>query len=137
MNNIFSIKYDLTSLSIYFAIVAFGLVNIFSSNYNENLISFLDLSLPIGKQIVFVLISIILLFIILFTKSKFLNDNSFIFYFISILLLLGLFIFGIKAGGARSWYNLGFINFQPSEFVKITTSLFFGKVSKYNPNRPI
>ena len=117
MNNIFSIKYDLISLSIYFAIVVFGLVNIFSSNYNESLISFLDLSFPIGKQIVFVLIAIMLLVIILFIKSKFLNDNSFIFYFISILLLLGLFIFGIKGGGGRSWYNLGFINFQPSEFV--------------------
>ncbi len=127
MNNIFSIKYDLISLSIYFVIVVFGLVNIFSSNYNESLISFLDLSYPIGKQVVFVLISIMLLFIILFTKSKFLNDNSFIFYFISIILLLGLFIFGIKAGGARSWYDLGFINFQPSEFVKITTSLFLAK----------
>ena len=137
MNKIFSIKYDLISLSIYFAIVAFGLLNIFSSNYNESLISFLDLSFPIGKQIVFVLIAIMLLVIILFIKSKFLNDNSFIFYFISILLLMGLFIFGIKAGGARSWYDLGFINFQPSEFVKITTSLFFGKVSKYYSNRSI
>ena len=75
MNNFFSIKYDLISILIYFAIVVFGLVNIFSSNYNESLISFLDLSFPIGKQVVFVLISIILLFIIIFKKSKFLNYN--------------------------------------------------------------
>ena len=127
MNNIFSIKYDLISLSIYFVIVVFGLVNIFSSNYNENLISFLDLSYPIGKQVVFVSISLVLLFIILFTKGKFLNDNSLALYFISILLLIGLFFFGVKVGGARSWYDLGFINFQPSEFVKITTSLFLAK----------
>ena len=127
MNNIFSIKYDLISLSIYFVIVVFGLVNIFSSNYNENLISFLDLSYPIGKQVVFVSISLVLLFIILFTKGKFLIDNSLAFYFISILLLIGLFFFGVKVGGARSWYDLGFINFQPSEFVKITTSLFLAK----------
>ncbi|MBC8303115.1 MAG: rod shape-determining protein RodA [Pelagibacterales bacterium] len=127
MNNSISLKYDLISISIYFIIVVFGLVNIFSSIYNENLISFLDLSFPIGKQIVFFLISLVLFFIILFTRSKFLHDNSFLLYFISILLLIGVLFFGIKAGGAKSWYNLGFINFQPSEFVKITTSLFLAK----------
>ena len=127
MNNSISLKYDLISISIYCIIVVFGLVNIFSSIYNENLISFLDLSFPIGKQIVFFLISLVLFFIILFTKSKFLHDNSFLFYVISILLLIGVLFFGIKVGGAKSWYNLGFINFQPSEFVKITTSLFLAK----------
>ena len=127
MNNIFSLKYDIISLSIYFMIVVFGLINIYSSNYNENLISFLDLSYPIGKQVAFFLISLVLLFVILSTRGKFLHDNSFLFYNISILLLIGLFFFGIKAGGAKSWYNLGFINFQPSEFVKITTSLFLAK----------
>jgi len=127
MNKIFSLKYDLISLSIYIIIVLFGLVNIFSSNYNENLTSFLDLSFPIGKQVVYFSISLVLLFMILFTRSKFLHDNSFLFYIISIILLIGLFFLGIKVGGARSWYDLGFINFQPSEFVKITTSLFLAK----------
>jgi len=127
MNKNISLKYDLISLSIYIIIALFGLVNIFSSNYNENLTSFLDLSYPIGKQVIYFSISIVLLFLILFTKNKFLYDNSFLFYIISILLLIGLFFFGIKAGGARSWYNLGFINFQPSEFVKITTCLILAK----------
>jgi len=127
MNKNISLKYDLISLSIYIIIALFGLVNIFSSNYNENLTSFLDLSYPIGKQVIYFSISIVLLFLILFTKNKFLYDNSFLFYIISILLLVGLFFFGIKAGGAKSWYNLGFINFQPSEFVKITTCLILAK----------
>ena len=127
MNNIFSLKYDVISLSIYFMIVVFGLINIYSSIYNENLISFWDLSYPIGKQVAFFSISLVLLFVILYTRDKFFHDNSFLFYNISILLLIGLFFFGINAGGAKSWYSLGFINFQPSEFAKITTSLFLAK----------
>ena len=127
MNNIFSLKYDLISLSIYFMIVVFGLINIYSSIYNENLISFWDLSYPIGKQVLFFSLCLLLLIIIIFTKSKFLYNNSFLFYFISILLLIGLLFFGVKTGGATSWYNLGFFNFQPSEFVKISTSLFLAK----------
>jgi len=127
MNNIFSIKYDLISFSIYLVIVLFGLVNIFSSNYNENLTSFLDLSYPIGKQVLFFFISLGFLLIILFTRNKFIYDNSSLLYIVSILLLIGLFFFGIEAGGAKSWYNLGFINFQPSEFVKVTTSLLLAR----------
>ena len=127
MNNIFSIKYDLISFSIYLVIVLFGLVNIFSSNYNESLTSFLDLSYPIGRQVLFFFISLGFLLIILFTRNKFIYDNSSLLYIVSILLLIGLFFFGIEAGGAKSWYDLGFINFQPSEFVKITTSLLLAK----------
>ena len=127
MNNIFSIKYDLISFSIYLVIVLFGLVNIFSSNYNESLTSFLDLSYPIGKQVLFFFISLGFLLIILFTRNKFIYDNSSLLYIVSIILLIGLFFFGIEAGGAKSWYNLGFINFQPSEFVKVTTSLLLAR----------
>ena len=127
MNNIFSIKYDLISFSIYLVIVLFGLVNIFSSNYNESLTSFLDLSYPIGKQVLFFFISLGFLLIILFTRNKFIYNNSSLLYIVSIILLIGLFFFGIEAGGAKSWYNLGFINFQPSEFVKITTSLLLAR----------
>ena len=127
MNKIVSLKYDLISLSIYLIISLFGLVNLYSSNYDENLISLFDISYPIGKQLIYFSISLFLLIIILFIKGKFLYDNASLFYIITILLLIGLFFFGIKAGGARSWYNLGFINFQPSEFVKITTSLFLAK----------
>ena len=127
MNKIVSLKYDLISLSIYLIISLFGLINLYSSNYDENLISLFDISYPIGKQLIYFSISLFLLIIILFIKSKFLYDNASLFYIITILLLIGLFFFGIKAGGARSWYNLGFINFQPSEFVKITTSLFLAK----------
>ena len=127
MNKIVSLKYDLISLSIYLIISLFGLVNLYSSNYDENLISLFDISYPIGKQFIYFSISLFLLIIILFIKGKFLYDNASLFYIITILLLIGLFFFGIKAGGARSWYSLGFINFQPSEFVKITTSLFLAK----------
>jgi cell division protein FtsW len=38
---------------------------------------------------------------------------------LSIVLLAGLFVVGIKSHGARRWYHLFFFRFQPSEFAKI------------------
>ena len=41
----------------------------------------------------------------------------------TVLLLLGLFVFGQNFNGATSWYSFGFITLQPSEFAKLTLIL--------------
>lgn len=35
---------------------------------------------------------------------------------------------GISAGGASRWINLGFVSFQPSEFLKLTTLLYLAAI---------
>lgn len=44
---------------------------------------------------------------------------------LSILLLAGLFVFGHEINGARRWYDLGLMNFQPSEMAKLALVLYF------------
>jgi len=39
---------------------------------------------------------------------------------LTILSLIGLFVFGSNFNGATSWYSFGFITIQPSEFAKLT-----------------
>tara|TARA_B110000238_G_scaffold187655_1_gene217962 strand:+ start:9 stop:1028 length:1020 start_codon:yes stop_codon:yes gene_type:complete len=46
---------------------------------------------------------------------------------ISLLSLIGLFIFGQTVNGANSWYFLGGISVQPSEFAKIATTFMIAK----------
>lgn len=51
---------------------------------------------------------------------------SLIFFIGSILLTLSVFSpVGIEHGGAKRWIDLGFISFQPAEFLKITFIIYF------------
>ena len=69
------------------------------------------------------LLSFFLIIIILAIDKKFYEQFSGVFYAISILSLVGLFIFGKNINGATSWYSFGSFAFQPSEFAKTATAL--------------
>ena len=60
-------------------------------------------------------------------EAKFYERFASIFYFISIISLIGLFIFGKTVNGSTSWYGLGSFTIQPSEFAKVATSLAVAK----------
>ncbi|PKM81725.1 MAG: cell cycle protein [Firmicutes bacterium HGW-Firmicutes-14] len=53
-----------------------------------------------------------------------LEEYKYLYIFAGLLLLLGTILFGVEAGGARSWIDLGFARFQPSEVVKIILVIF-------------
>lgn len=127
MNRLSILKYDLVSIALYIGLVSFGIINIYSSSFNGSSISLLDLSSIVGKQFIFFFLSLVVFIFILFTKNKFFDNSASIVYFLSIILLLGLFVFGVERGGARSWYVLGPISFQPSELAKFGTALFLSK----------
>ena len=114
---------DWLSLIIYLLLVIFGIINIYSTTLSEVTVSLFDMNSPAGKQFWIFIFSLIFLPIILFINSNLFEHLSFIFYILSILSLIGLFIFGQKISGATSWYFIGGFSLQPSEFTKITTSL--------------
>ena len=127
MNSLNIFKYDLISFFTYILLVTFGIVNIYSATYDESFTTVLDYTSIIGKQLIFLLACIVAFFLIIFTKNKFFDSISIVLYFISIILLLSLFIFGTERGGAKSWYIIGPISFQPTEFAKLCTALFLAK----------
>ena len=127
MNSLNILKYDLISIISYCLLVTFGIVNIYSSTFSESFISIFDSSTVVGKQIIFLIATSITFIIIIFTKSNFFDRVSHLLYFTSIILLLSLFIFGVERGGAKSWYLIGPISFQPTELTKLSTALFLAK----------
>lgn len=127
MNSLNILKYDLVSILTYGLLVTFGIINIFSSSFNESFTSIFDSTTIVGKQVIFLIVSGITFIIIIFTKNNFFDRIAPILYFTSIVLLLSLFIFGVERGGAKSWYLIGPISFQPTEFAKLSTALFLAK----------
>ena len=127
MNRLSVLKYDTVSIALYVGLVSFGIINIYSSSFNESLTNLFDISSIVGKQVIFFFLSLIAFTFILFIKSKFIDNSTSIIYILSIILLIGLFIFGVERGGAKSWYALGPISFQPSELAKFGTALFLSK----------
>ena len=127
MNSLNIFKYDLISFFTYTLLVTFGIVNIYSATYNESFTTVIDYTSIVGKQLIFLLACIVAFFLIIFTKNKFFDSISTVLYFISIILLLSLFLFGSERGGAKSWYIIGPISFQPTEFAKLCTALFLAK----------
>ena len=127
MNRLSILKYDLVSIALYIGLVSFGIINIYSSSFNGSSTSLFDLSSIVGKQVIFFFLSLVVFIFILFTRNKFFDNSASIVYLLSIILLLGLFVFGVERGGARSWYALGPISFQPSELAKFGTALFLSK----------
>ena len=125
MNRI--LKYDLISLLAYTFLVIFGITNVYSSSYTESFTSIFDYSTLVGKQLIFLGISVLSLILILFTNYKFFDNIASSFYFLSLILLVSLFFFGVERGGAKSWFIIGPISFQPTEFAKLCTALFLAK----------
>ena len=91
-------------------------------------VEFLNFSTKYGKQLVWIRLSFPLIVLILFFNSNFYEKFASVFYIISILSLLGLFVFGKTINGATSWYNFGGIGLQPSEFAKAFSALAVAKL---------
>ncbi|WP_291868308.1 rod shape-determining protein RodA [Maribacter sp.] len=120
-------RVDWLSVLFYIALVFIGWLNIYSSTVTEAEPSIFNFSTLHGKQLFFVGASLIAIMLVLALEVNFYERFSSLFYLLSIVLLLGLFVFGKTIAGATSWYDLGFFNLQPSELAKVTTALALAK----------
>jgi len=120
---------DWISVVIYITLVIMGWLNIYSSSLSsiEDETSIFDFSQIYGKQFLFILLSVPLIFIVLSVEGKFYEKFSSVIYVIGLLSLAGLFVFGKTIKGQANWYSFGSFGLQPSEFVKAATALALAK----------
>jgi len=98
-----------------------GLLAIYSLSIGDNSFSIFD------KQLIFAGVAIVAFFVFSFLDYRIWRNYAGIFYVVSISLLLLVFVIGKASNGAVSWFKLGFLNFQPVEFVKIALILLLAK----------
>ena len=128
-NQSVSTNLDWICVIIFIALVILGWLNIYSSSLSLSMVndSIFDISQVYGKQMLFIFLTIPIIFIVLFADAKFYEKYSIIIFAVSLLSLIGLFIFGKTIAGQRCWYGIGSFTLQPSEFAKAATSLALAK----------
>lgn len=104
-----------------------GWLNIYSSSLPNEGIGTFDISEFYGKQLIFITLTIPLIFILLSVDAKIYEKYSSVIFAISLLSLAGLFVFGKTIKGQANWYSFGSFGIQPSEFAKAATSLALAK----------
>jgi rod shape determining protein RodA len=111
---------DWISIIIYASLVIMGWLNIYSSSLSS-------MEDTYEKQLIFIVLTIPLIFIVLSVDGKFYEKYASIIFGISLLSLAGLFLFGKTIAGQRCWYAIGSFTIQPSEFAKAATALALAK----------
>ncbi len=119
-------KIDWWIVILYFALVGFGWMNIYSASLSDTQ-DILDLNQIYSKQLLWILLSMVLIVFILAVEAKFYERFSSLIYLFALGALLGLYAFGQTVNGATSWYAFGGFSIQPSEFAKTATALALGK----------
>ncbi len=123
----FKTPIDWVVLSVYFALMAIGWYAIYAVSYDSlqevsRPADFL-LHTPVGKQTIWIGISITFLLLFLFIDAKFWERYAYFFYSLGLLMLFLVLFLGKEIKGATSWFYLGGFSFQPSELAKFTTNL--------------
>jgi rod shape determining protein RodA len=111
---------DWICIAIYIALVILGWLNIYSSSLSS-------MEGTAEKQFIFIILTIPLVFVLLYVDGKFYEKYASIIFGISLLSLVGLFAFGKTIAGQRCWYGFGSFTLQPSEFAKAATALALAK----------
>ena len=116
-------RIDWITVSIVGVLMILGWLNVASATAGATSVDWLDWNSKQGKQMIWMFLCGILSIIILNIEGEFFIRTSILHYLINVLLLIAVLVIGKKVGGARSWFGLGSVSIQPSEFAKPSVSL--------------
>ncbi|MBI2797955.1 rod shape-determining protein RodA [Candidatus Saccharibacteria bacterium] len=118
----FFAHYDLVLLVCTLLLTALGLTVLYSSGLRSEVT---PTQLDTSRQIIYVLVGLGLLFGVSRLDYRVLRDYAPMLYGLMLVTLLFVAVFGANRLGATRWINLGFFQFQPSEFAKLFLIIFF------------
>ncbi len=123
---------DWITLSIYMSLLAIGWMMLYAVSYNpENIYSFLDFGTIIGKQSMWVVVSLVVMIASLTIDWKVWNTFAYPIYLISMVSLILVLLIGSEIKGAKSWFTFSGVGLQPSEFAKFATAIAISSYLSY------
>lgn len=119
-------KIDWVLVLLLFVLLGLGFINLYSSDYvNYDTRNFLQTDY--GKQLVWIIATIVFAIIIFFTETVFFTVSANLIYIVIIGLLILVLILGKTVNGSKSWLGFGGLGLQPAEFAKLAISLFLAR----------
>ncbi|MEC1520994.1 FtsW/RodA/SpoVE family cell cycle protein [Neobacillus niacini] len=124
-------SYDFSLIIAIILLSLFGLVMVYSASMASAVQRYhVPSDYFYQKQKLYLCVSGLIFLLIALFPYKIMKSTRFLLPMVglSILGLLGLFVFGQVRGNAQSWYDFGFISIQPAEFVKISLIIYLSAV---------
>jgi len=115
---------DWITLTVFFSLMIIGWLMLYAAVYDANEpYAYLDFSSTIGKQTIWLGLALLTFIVVYVIEWEFWNSFAFLIYAVGIVLLLLVLVFGAEIKGARSWFSIFGLSFQPSETAKFATAL--------------
>ena len=116
-------RIDKVTVFLFLLMMIVGWFNIYAAVYNEEHKDILDFSQRYGKQFIWVIAAIVLAVLVVIIDTRFYLFFAWGVYAVLVILLILVLFFGKEVNGARSWFQIGPLTIQPSEFAKFATAL--------------
>jgi len=123
-------KYQVDTLSVvyFLSLVMLGWINIYAADFDlDGTTPFFDLNQSSTKQLLWIGASFFLITVIFILDYRFYDSFGYVIWGVSVFFLLAVLFFGKEVAGSTSWFEIGFIKIQPSEFAKIATAIGLAK----------
>jgi rod shape determining protein RodA len=118
---------DWVLVMLYLVMVTMGWFNIYAAVYNEEYKSIFDTTQSYGMQLVWIVTSLFIAFVILVIDGEFFPRFAWPVYGAFVLLLVAVIFVGAEVKGSKSWIGVGAFRVQPAEFAKFATNLALAK----------
>ena len=119
---------DWVTIFLYLVLILYGWITIAGASFDFGDVGLFDLSGRPGSQLLWMGLSLGLIFVILMLERSFFDIFAYWMYGLLILLLIATIFLAPDVKGSRSWLDLGFMRLQPAEFAKFTTALALAKL---------
>ena len=126
---------DWLTIILYVVLVVAGWFSICGASYEFDNVGLFDPSGRPGSQLMWMGLSVGLIFVLLMLESEFFDVFAYLIYAGFIVLLIATIFLAPNIKGSHSWLVLGPVRLQPAEFAKFATALAISKfMSSYGFN---
>lgn len=129
-------RFDYVLVLAALALVGMGLSLIYSATQASHDVPLGSFANPVTKQFVFAIIGLTGMVVMSRIDYHWLTHLAWLIYLLSIVMLVAVLVIGTTVAGSTRWFDLGFVQLQPSEFGKLAIILVLARMFDSSVRNP-